>query len=216
MKRTELVKRIRRIAKTKNVPVAFEEGGSHTIVRFDGPRSLCWAATTRSPNAPHEVPCGTPRDGRSEMPRSAAKTTRRAALPTAYEVYAERSDDWWAIEFPSVDDRIHSQARRLDQIPELAAEAITMWFADEDGRQVLPEQIQVVPVVDNEFSRILVRARNEREQAEAVAASARSAMLDVVRAGRHAGLPVRDIGELLGVSYQYAARLARSRRPASS
>lgn len=36
MRRTELVKRIRKIAKAKNATATFDEGSSHTIVRFNG------------------------------------------------------------------------------------------------------------------------------------------------------------------------------------
>ncbi|MDQ3390111.1 MAG: hypothetical protein M3508_02055, partial [Actinomycetota bacterium] len=38
-RRTELVKRIRKIAKAKNATATFDEGSSHTIVRFNGARS---------------------------------------------------------------------------------------------------------------------------------------------------------------------------------
>lgn len=36
LRRTELVKRIRKIAKAKNATATFDEGSSHTIVRFNG------------------------------------------------------------------------------------------------------------------------------------------------------------------------------------
>ena len=61
-----------------------------------------------------------------------------------YRVRARRVDGWWALDF-DVDRRIHSQVRRLDQSADAAADAITLWFADEDGRQVSADDVDVEP-----------------------------------------------------------------------
>ncbi len=135
------------------------------------------------------------------MAKSAATASSR------YRVRAIRSGDWWAIEFPDVDDRIHSQARRLEQVPAMAADAITMWYADEDERRVSPDDIDVQAVLPDELEEVLRRARLEREHAAAAAATAAAAFSDAVTAVTNAGLPTRDAGHLLGVSHQYAAKV---------
>ncbi len=44
---------------------------------------------------------------------------------SAYEVLAERSDRWWAARVPALPG-VHTQARRLDQVAEMARDAIAL------------------------------------------------------------------------------------------
>ncbi len=120
-----------------------------------------------------------------------------------YRVQAIRSGGWWAIEFSDVDDRIHSQARRLEQVPEMAADAIA-FSLDVD---VSPDDIDVETVLPDELEDVVRRARNERAHAADAADSASAALGAAVAAGVRAGLPTRDVGALLGVSHQYVARV---------
>lgn len=126
-----------------------------------------------------------------------------------HRVHVIRSGSWWAIEFPDVDERIHSQAKRLDLVPAMAAEAISLWRADE-GADVDPEDIEVVPILEGELNAMVTAARASREQAETLADEARHVMAAAAARAKAAGLTVRDVGELLGVSYQYAARLMQA------
>lgn len=125
-----------------------------------------------------------------------------------YEVQAIRSGDWWAIEIPGIaEGRIHTQAKRLEQVPDAAAAAITDWYADEDGRKVRGTDIvmsMTVPGLQDLFD----RARHTRNDAEQAADDARRSLDEAIAAGRAAGLSLRDIGSLLGVSHQYLSRVA--------
>lgn len=124
-----------------------------------------------------------------------------------YRVLVIRSGEWWAIEFPDVDDRIHSQARRLEQVPSAAAEAISLSL----DVSVSPEDIELELVLGDELDEVIQRARDERARAESAARSARETTVRAaVVAHREFGLSVRDVGELLEVSHQYAARLVKS------
>lgn len=38
--------------------------------------------------------------------------------------HAERHDRWWIVTIPEVEGGIHTQARRLDQVAEMAADAV--------------------------------------------------------------------------------------------
>ena len=55
---------------------------------------------------------------------------------TTYRVECCRSGGWWAISVPDLKG-VHSQARRLDQVPGMAREAITLMLG------VAPETVQV-------------------------------------------------------------------------
>lgn len=128
-----------------------------------------------------------------------------------YVVQVSREGDWWVIEFDGIDGRIHSQAKRLDQVPERAAEALTMWFEDEDGRKVSPDDIDVVPQLGDELGATVEQVREVRAALDNAQRAARAAMEQAIEAGERAGLPQRDVGELLGVSHQYVAKVAKAR-----
>ncbi|MBA3289377.1 MAG: hypothetical protein H0U21_15400 [Acidimicrobiia bacterium] len=99
-----------------------------------------------------------------------------------YEVQAIRSGKWRATEFPGVDERMHSQARRLDQVQAMAADALTMWFADEDGRTVSAIDVDVEVVLDGELRAVVDRAAVARAHVEAASVKLRSASRDAVQA----------------------------------
>ncbi|MPY86714.1 MAG: hypothetical protein GEU99_02190 [Luteitalea sp.] len=154
--------------------------------------------------------------------------------PKKYRVEVTRAGRWWAIHFPE-DDRIHSQARRLDQVPAMAADALSLSY----DRSVSPDQVEIVAIhlggsissrkaTRNEAK----RGRGKREKAPSLKAvvdaldeyiaarrlrrevteRASRAMRRVAGEGVEHGLTVRDIGHLLDVTYQRAAVLAREAR----
>ena len=125
---------------------------------------------------------------------------------TTYDVDAHRSGAWWALEFPEY-PRVHSQTKRLDQVPAMAADALSLAL----GMPVGDEQIVVHPHLDHFVEKVTVYARNERLQAEAQAASAQRATLRAIFVGVDSGLTTRDVGALLGVSHQYVAKILKNR-----
>jgi len=124
-------------------------------------------------------------------------------MMTIYHVTATRDGKWWALqcqEFPGA----LSQVTRLDQAPGMIREAIA--FVAQ-----VPEDsfdIEVIPVLPEAFLReqeAMVEARDQSKVLNSKAAQyARSAVKVLV----DAGLPVRDVGTIMGVSYQRAAQLA--------
>ena len=118
-----------------------------------------------------------------------------------YTVTAERSGKWWALQTVEVPNAL-SQARRLDQAYEIT-EAIA-WITGEPESEI---EITVVPVLPDDARLHLDEATRLRtEAAMANAESARESRA-AVRALRQAGLSVRDIGTVLGVSFQRAHQL---------
>ena len=120
-----------------------------------------------------------------------------------YTATAERGEGWWAIrvaELPGV----FSQARRLDNVGDMARDAIALFLDvpsdafDVTVRQVLSNEAQVV--VD-----AAIEARETAQRHQEIA-SARSR--EAVRALALLGLPQRDIGRLLGLSHQRVGQLS--------
>ncbi|MGH3562484.1 MAG: hypothetical protein ACRDTN_11960 [Mycobacterium sp.] len=122
---------------------------------------------------------------------------------------ATRSGQWWAVEVPEVEGAF-TQARRLDQVPAMVADAVHLLTGVPVG------EIEVeVGDVDLGDPQVLAEAREARER---VAAAARS-QEDAARASRRAvarlrarGLSVRDVGVILDVSPQRVSQLAAASR----
>jgi predicted RNase H-like HicB family nuclease len=121
-----------------------------------------------------------------------------------YVVTATRTDDWWALEVPEVPGAT-SRARRLDQAEGAAREAIAVLLdvpADGFGVEVEPE-------LEGPSGELLHVARLARERAELAQEEARTKTIAAVRTFAGQGMTVRDIGRLIGVSHQQAAKLLR-------
>ena len=120
-----------------------------------------------------------------------------------HRVRAVRSGSWWAITVPELPG-VFSQARRLDQVETMAREAIAMML-EVDADQVGRIEVDVVPPPR---AAALIGTMNDaletaREATETVA-SARREAAKVLRAD---GLPMRDVGRLLGLSHQRVSQI---------
>lgn len=125
---------------------------------------------------------------------------------TRYTVTAQRSGRWWALQCVEVPGAL-LQVARLDQADQIR-EAIA-FVAGVDEESV---QIDVRPVVPDEVAAHLseaVRLREESDRTRAAAAAESRAAAGVLA---DEGLTVRDIGTVLGVSYQRAHQLVSERR----
>ena len=120
-----------------------------------------------------------------------------------YTARAERGDSWWAV---TVDEEpgIITQTRRLDQIPDMVRDALQLFPELSDD----PASAEVTVVVADEHASRAARARELADRARAAQDEASEAMREVARSFATEGLPYRDIGTLLGVSYQRAQQLA--------
>lgn len=124
----------------------------------------------------------------------------------------------WSVSFPEIQGA-HTYGRSLSQLRRRIPEVLRLW--DKDPRKVevieqleLPEALRVA-IADTARSRRELERRNQDVQ--------RELSRTIGRLQRQLGLGVRDTGELLGISPQYAHKLRRraagsvpSRRRAST
>lgn len=122
-----------------------------------------------------------------------------------YTAHAQRGEGWWAIEVPDVPG-VFSQARRIGQVEYMARDAIALMLDvepdsfDVDVKLELPAEWQA-------WADKVRLARTSADEAERHAgATAR----EVARQLKAAGLPVRDVGAVLGVSPQRVSQLMNS------
>lgn len=124
-----------------------------------------------------------------------------------YEVRAERDGAWWVLTVPEVPGAF-SQARRLDQAPEMITDAISLVLG-------VPETaftVTVIPVVDENVRKELAEADRLHAQAQEIEEVAAGARRRALAALRRQGLTVRDIAKVTGVSFQRVAQLLADRR----
>jgi len=125
------------------------------------------------------------------------------AAMTRYTAIAEREGSWWVITVPELD--ITTQARRIDLIEHMARDLVAIWLEvgpdsfDVDVSVHVPKEWQV------EVDR-LKQAQARAKHAEEVAAKQARA---VARRLKAQGLPVRDVGAVLGVSPQRVSQLLK-------
>lgn len=115
---------------------------------------------------------------------------------------AQRSGDWWAIEVPEVDG-VFTQAKRLDQVPEMVADAVAM-LEDVDPTTI---EVEVVPTIPADLREHLELAKVQRAKADDLNVEASALIRRVAITLNREGYSMRDIGVVLGVSHQRVAQL---------
>lgn len=113
-----------------------------------------------------------------------------------------RSGSWWAVAVPEVEGAF-TQAKRLDQVPRIVADAVALLTDVSPDDVVVDVQTEMPADVQMHLTRA-ASLRSESAQANSQAA------IEVRAAARelaNRGLPLRDVGSLLGVSYQRAHQL---------
>lgn len=128
---------------------------------------------------------------------------------TTYALTVSRDDQWWMIRIPALDGvngNIEglTQARRLADVPREATDYICTVADVAPSTVVLDTQIKVGDVD--------LTARSESVEAARTAAAEATARLselstELAHDLAHEGVPLRDIGTALGVSYQRAHQL---------
>ncbi|AMS03669.1 HicB-like antitoxin [Gordonia phage DelRio] len=126
-----------------------------------------------------------------------------------YRVEVTREDKYWIIRVPELLDNfdnepVLTQARRYDEIESQARDLICV-TAD-----VAPSTIDLdvhVTVDDLDLVGVGRRLRNEREQVAELEQRVITESRDTARKLREAGLDLRDIGEVVGVSFQRVSQL---------
>lgn len=121
---------------------------------------------------------------------------------SSYTATARREGRWWIVQCDQHPGAL-SQVQRLSQAAEVHREAIS--FVTE-----LPQDeidVVVTPVLDTEISTVLQESEHLRRQAVETEQRATALRQDAARMLADEGLTVRDIGAILGVSYQRAHQL---------
>lgn len=120
---------------------------------------------------------------------------------TTYTAKATRDGKWWSIEVLELG--FFTQARRLDQVEYMARDAIALTL------DVDPESfaITVVPELPAKVKAIIDEVRASREAAELASEAASMKAREAARILHEEGMPLRDVGRVLGVSHQRAHQL---------
>lgn len=117
---------------------------------------------------------------------------------TTYTVTATRDGNWWSLIAADVDGReVASQSRRLDQADAAIREAIAL-VLDVDGDSF---DVEVTPMLDRTgVSEETVELLELRRELSRLGERSRRLTPQAVAELRAAGLTVRDVAELLGVT----------------
>lgn len=122
---------------------------------------------------------------------------------TSVVANATRCGSWWAVEFDGPTGTFNTQARRLDQIPEMVCDILEM-----EG--VTGATVTINPLLPDDLAQALAEAKRAAAQAQVATDLAARQSREVASQLRASGLTVRDAGELLGVSPQRISQLVNS------
>ena len=129
--------------------------------------------------------------------------TDEASSMNGYRVDVVRSGAWWAITVPELEG-VFSQTKRLDQVEDAAREAISLMLEiEEDDVGSLDVVVTPPPGVADLLQAVETSVAAADEAARAAAETRREAV-ELLRA---AGLPLRDVGALIGVSHQRVSQI---------
>lgn len=128
---------------------------------------------------------------------------------STYTALVSRDGRFWHVEVPEI-NRV-TQARNLNEVDLMARDLIAIMTGVEPDAVELDVQIQLPDSVRAHLTEV--------EQARGAEAAARSHATTELRAAatelKNAGLSVRELGSVLGISYQRASQLtSRSDTPA--
>ncbi|MFO8075145.1 MAG: helix-turn-helix domain-containing protein [Actinomycetota bacterium] len=133
---------------------------------------------------------------------------------TTYQVTATRDGDWWSLVASNVGGReVASQSRRLDQADAAIREAIALVLdVDRDAFDVdITPELERIEVSDATLEVLALR----RELAE-LSDRARRRTPAAIAELRAAGLTVRDVAQLLGVTPSRVSQIERQGHLANS
>lgn len=115
---------------------------------------------------------------------------------------ARRVGQWWAVEVPEVEGAF-TQVRKLDQVAEMTRDAVALLC--DVPRDVV--QVNVQPQLEESLVQALAGAREKRAQAERLEREASGDISCVAKQLLGEGMTLREVGIVLGVSYQRVAQL---------
>jgi hypothetical protein len=125
---------------------------------------------------------------------------------TTYRAEVARQGKWWMVRVPEIDGL--TQARRFSEVEEMARSLLAISLdVPEDSFDLRVELEAVEDVRITERLDALHEAEKKAEESQAeVRKASHSLAVDLA----FKGVPVRDIGAILGVSHQRAHQLVHS------
>jgi hypothetical protein len=128
----------------------------------------------------------------------------KKGTPSTYHADVRRSDKYWTVYVREVDR--WTQARHLRELQAMTEDLIELMTGAKAGTFGVDYDIELPQSVRDHLARA-DRLRNESAQAQAAAAAEVRAAARELHEG---GLPLRDVGQLLGISHQRAHQLVAS------
>lgn len=123
----------------------------------------------------------------------------------AYEINVYRDGKWWMVEIPEIDGL--TQARRLSEVEDMARSFIAV---DQD---VAPSEVELrnphVIVLGEDLGSTMRDILEFRKAAQAAEERVAALMVATARRLAKQQVPLRDIGEVLGVSHQRVHQLVQ-------
>lgn len=119
-----------------------------------------------------------------------------------YTSTARKDSRWWVVQCDQEPTAL-SQVARLDQAVAHQREAIA--FVTE--LPVDDIEVEVTPVLDQSVQDLIQRATHDRARAEQLGRAASAGFREAARTLTANGYSLRDIGAILGVSFQRAGQL---------
>ena len=110
---------------------------------------------------------------------------------------------FWLIHVPEIDR--HTQARHLREIDTMARDLVAVMT----GQDPAGIQLTVDIHTPDSAAAHLTRAAELREESHRAQAAAAAELREAARELKNTGMPLRDIGQLLDVSYQRAHQLVK-------
>ena len=123
---------------------------------------------------------------------------------TTYTVSVTREGRWWIVRAPEIDQV--TQARRLSEVTKAARELIAVTLDVPMSTVRVHVHVERVGEVEDVTGRAEA-IRKERARADELARRAHDESRELARQLAGAHVPMRDIGELLGVSHQRVHQL---------
>jgi len=124
---------------------------------------------------------------------------------TVYTSRAHREGEWWIAQCEEVPGAI-SQVKRLNEAPEAQREAIA-FVADVEPETV---EVWIVAAVTPEVDREIEQLRGLRAEVKEREARASELSRTIARQLKAEGYTVREIGLMLGLSYQRVDQLTKA------
>ena len=115
-----------------------------------------------------------------------------------YTVRVSREGKWWMVHVPALDAL--TQARRLAEVEDMARSLIAL--TQDVPSESVRLRVEIDAIEDLRVTEQLAQLEADRADAESATARFRQRQLSLVRSLRGKGLTVRDIGSMLGVSFQ--------------